>query len=397
MDRREDRRGPVRRESSERRGSERERASEYDHDPRRRGASEGRESDRDERLRRRPSQSEIEKARRERMKRKAEARRRAEEPPEGRRRTEGSTESRRRTEDRPEPRRRAEEKTEARQKSPRSSSENRPDRRPDYEREERPAPKKKAGTGKKRKKRKPMSLRAKVLIAGSGIFAILAVLMFTLMFQVKQIRVEGETRYSEEEVLAACGIKMEENLLLAGKESAALIQKGLPYVRDAVVRKRLPSTVVIELSETTPKYCMEQEGKWYVLDTDLKLLERADKQPKKLMVLKGLLFDEAQLGEKAAFFEAVKVKALEELGQIFNENEITGITAIDMENSLDVRLKYEDRLVIKLGIPNDLETKVRHALAVIREKLDPKDRGMIDISGGKNATYNRNYDPETGE
>ena len=395
MDRREDRTGPVRRDSGERPGTGRGKTSEYD--ARRRGSASGRESDRDERLRRRPSQSEIEKARRERMKRKAESRRRAEgqteEKAEARQRAEEKAEARQRAEEKADARRRAEEREEARWKVSRSSAKDRPIRRPDEE-DDRPVPPKKAGTGKKRK---ALPMRTKILLAGTGTFAILAVLIFTLLFQVKQVRVEGETRYGEEEVLAASGIEMDENLLLAGRDSAALIQKGLPYVREAVIRKELPSTLVIEISETAPFYCMEQERKWYILDAELKLLESADKRPKKLVVLKGLLFDEAELGEKAAFFEAAKVKALEELGQIFLANEITGITVIDIENSLDVRLKYEDRLVIKLGIPNELEIKVRYAMAVIREKLDVKDRGMIDISGGKNATYNRNYDPETEE
>ena len=56
--------------------------------------------------------------------------------------------------------------------------------------------------------------------------------------------------YSEADILSACPIQPQDNLLTADTEAAALaIEQKLPYVGEATVKRKFPSRIVVTVSE----------------------------------------------------------------------------------------------------------------------------------------------------
>ena len=83
-----------------------------------------------------------------------------------------------------------------------------------------------------------------LLIAGAVVAAL------TVFFKVQSITVSGNARYTSEEVVAASGIEIEDNLFLLNKYSAAqAIFEKLPYVEEATINRALPDTIVITVRE----------------------------------------------------------------------------------------------------------------------------------------------------
>ena len=75
--------------------------------------------------------------------------------------------------------------------------------------------------------------------------AIIAAL--TLFFRVDAIQVSGQQRYTDEQVQAASGIQIGDNLFLLNKyDAAGRIVEELPYIEDTRINRNLPSTLVIE-------------------------------------------------------------------------------------------------------------------------------------------------------
>ena len=90
-----------------------------------------------------------------------------------------------------------------------------------------------------------------LLIAGAVVAAL------TVFFKVQSITVSGNARYTSEEVVAASGIEIEDNLFLLNKYSAAqAIFEKLPYVEEATINRALPDTIVITVRE-----CAAGKGK----------------------------------------------------------------------------------------------------------------------------------------
>lgn len=72
----------------------------------------------------------------------------------------------------------------------------------------------------------------------------------TVFFRVETVAVSGNSRYTEEEIVAASGIQLNENLYGWNKfKVEQRLYQTLPYIGDVVIRRSLPSTVVITVTE----------------------------------------------------------------------------------------------------------------------------------------------------
>lgn len=72
----------------------------------------------------------------------------------------------------------------------------------------------------------------------------------TVFFQVETIAVTGNSRYTQQEVIDASGIQIGDNLYRMNKYQIGNQVLGqLPYVEKILIRRSLPSTIVITVSE----------------------------------------------------------------------------------------------------------------------------------------------------
>ena len=98
-----------------------------------------------------------------------------------------------------------------------------------------------------------------------------------VFFRVNEIVVVGETRYSETEIIAATGVELGENLFQLNKfDMAHKVLTQLPYVDEITISRKLPDTLVLKVTESTPLAVLESGGNWWLLDVRGKLLEQGD-------------------------------------------------------------------------------------------------------------------------
>ena len=72
----------------------------------------------------------------------------------------------------------------------------------------------------------------------------------TVFFRVESVVVTGNSRYTQEEVVAATGIELGDNLFHMNKyEIYDQVRQSLPYIEDVNIRRSLPNTILITVSE----------------------------------------------------------------------------------------------------------------------------------------------------
>ena len=72
----------------------------------------------------------------------------------------------------------------------------------------------------------------------------------TVFFQVEQVEVSGNTRYTQEEIVACTGIKPGDNLFRMNKFAIQdHVKEEMPYIEDILIRRRLPSTITVAVTE----------------------------------------------------------------------------------------------------------------------------------------------------
>ena len=266
------------------------------------------------------------------------------------------------------------------------------DERPQSRRREDPRDAKKAKKqsnkqAKKQEKRKPKSpLQRKIiriLSYGAIISVVLivgVVLSLTVLFKTQAYEVTGVTRYSEEEIINACGINKGENIFLAPKTAAEnRLKKEFPYVEEADVSFKIPDTIRIAIEEAVEGYLVKQGGSDYlVISTKGRILDQvSDASAYDLPIFIGPTLTSGTVGDYVSYEDNTVVDMIRSITQTFADNGYQGITEIDATNMANISFTYDDRVKVKLGIPEDLDYKVRTAMTIINENLDKNQTGTI--------------------
>lgn len=231
------------------------------------------------------------------------------------------------------------------------------------------------------------------LYAPLAFIAICAALILgmSVFFRVSRIEVEGNARYSAEEIIAASGIDKGDNLFFINRISAgSRIITRLPYVETAAVSRSLPDRVVITVTESQALAYLTADDEYWVIDRSCKLLTQAEgTELAGLIRVDGLTPIDPEVGSIAAPEEAdaPKVTYLAEiLDQIQRRGMQDDITWIDVSAAVNPSFDYLGRFTVKLGTDENTENKFGRLLSAV-SRLTAGDTGTIDLSIDKKAHF----------
>ena len=218
----------------------------------------------------------------------------------------------------------------------------------------------------------------------------------TVFFKIENINVEGETRYSDKEIISAMGLKDGENMFLFNKFAAiSRAFAACPYLEEISVRRRLPDTLDISVTECTPVAAIsDEDGTLYFVDKKLKVLEKiSGGAAVKTCKIEGVELLLPEVGKSAELSGEEKRNPLLTLLNSAVENDIIfQIKSINITRVFDIQFAYTDRFTVRIGTIDDLDKKIRFMLELIKE-LEEKDRGIIDVSEPPVARF-RPYESE---
>lgn len=238
----------------------------------------------------------------------------------------------------------------------------------------------------KKKKRRRMISRI-----GIAVLVLLAIVFApTIFFQVSKINVTGDTRYTSEQLIKSTGVKQGDNMFfLDTKQIAADLKDEYPYLDTVKLRRKLPSTLQIEVSDRTAALSIEQNGKYLILDMSGKVLEKTKSAAKGTAKVTGVPMKGLHVGDTVdedKYGKAASVMKLLELTDQYGMKK--HIKTIDVEKAYDIRVTYDKRYTILLGAleESNLEHKIQFLKAILKEPSLPES-GVIDLTDEKEARY----------
>lgn len=222
---------------------------------------------------------------------------------------------------------------------------------------------------------------AKMLVA----VAVVLLLMLVL-FRVRTFEVEGNVRYTSEEIVQASGLGEGDILMGVNKTSTAsrLLVK-LPYLKQVTVEKALPGTIRFSVEECTALgMAMTDYGTYWLMNEEGKLLEEVDApqegESSPYPLITGVHLAMPFAGEMAEFDESGLGKlALELLNQVEAAGLSSRISEINLSDPTAVYLIYENRLEVRLGDGYDGAYKLSYLKAVVGE-IGENQKGALDLS-----------------
>lgn len=236
-----------------------------------------------------------------------------------------------------------------------------------------------------RRNHKPLTakqIRMKRIVMSVSILLIVlvigAVLSLTVLFKTEKIVVEGGKYYYDEQIIAFSNVKLQQNIFIASFGSTPEeISENLPYVEDAKISFSIPDTVTIKITDAVPSYVIKNGNNYLIVSSKGRILDSATENFDNLPELTCGELKSTEIGQFVSFSDESIPDILQDVSESLRANNIENITGFDVTDPANITLNYDNRITINLGLPEDVEYKLRTAMAIINDKLDPNNTGTV--------------------
>lgn len=229
---------------------------------------------------------------------------------------------------------------------------------------------------KQRKARKRRKITPFLIVVSLFILAAAVYLCLTMLFNVDRIIIEGNTLYEERELIETSGIEKGENLFEVDTAYAEnKLYSVFNYVETVEVKRSFPNAVTITITEAEPFSVIEEADGYTLVSAGGKVLERGlEEVPYGLLSVRGLSTITSTEDD---------VKRMDLMQSIINSMkklEMEGYNFLDLSDTLEIVMIYDDRVRVNLGNELQLEYKLQFADKVITEDLSKTGFQLVDAS-----------------
>ncbi|MBE6881546.1 MAG: FtsQ-type POTRA domain-containing protein [Oscillospiraceae bacterium] len=229
---------------------------------------------------------------------------------------------------------------------------------------------------KQRKARKRRKITPFLIVVSLFILAAAVYLCLTMLFNVDRIIIEGNTLYEERELIETSGIEKGENLFEVDTAYAEnKLYSVFNYVEAVEVKRSFPNAVTITITEAEPFSVIEEADGYTLVSAGGKVLERGlEEVPYGLLSVRGLSTITSTEDD---------VKRMDLMQSIINSMkklEMEGYNFLDLSDTLEIVMIYDDRVRVNLGNELQLEYKLQFADKVITEDLSKTGFQLVDAS-----------------
>jgi len=238
---------------------------------------------------------------------------------------------------------------------------------------------------RRKKRRNPIiSILSVLLICGALLLGI------SVFFKISVIKVEGNTRYSQEQIISASGINIGDNLFFVNKfDAISKIFKSLPYIDEVKISRDLPNILKIEVAETEAIAYVRSGESFWLIDSSCKLLEKVSSDAATGINIIGLTPIQPVAGQKIEPGEAQKPKVayIESLlNELIGRDMLSEVTYIDVTDIGGLIFDYRGRFKVKMGKNENISHKL-DMLSKSIEYLNPVVTGTIDLTQNKEGHF----------
>lgn len=179
---------------------------------------------------------------------------------------------------------------------------------------------------------------------------------------VTEIQVEGDVRYSDEEVIKASKLYVGQSLLSLNKAKAAkAIVASLPYLdgNRVVVENASFSVLRIKVVEVPVLAAVQVEEDWMILGVNNRAMEKvsADKVPAGLVRIQGASFESKTVGKTLLDERSLRITTT--LIEAARTHGLDSMTTIDMSARTRIFIMLNERMQVILGNETNLSNQIK--------------------------------------
>ncbi len=236
----------------------------------------------------------------------------------------------------------------------------------------------------------------------------------TVFFQVEQVEVSGNARYTQEEIVACTGIKSGDNLFRMNKFAIQdHVKEEMPYIEDILIRRRLPSTITVAVTEWDAVAQVLPNENWvapeveegetapvatevsWLISVGGKLLEQAPAEDARMKIT-GLTALVARDGIQISVPEEESGRLLSVVALMdeLERREMLADVSVMRVGSTSIVLEYLGRYDVKLPLEGDFSYKLESLLAAVADQEGKRGQDIVGTFDLTQKNYTVGYSPK---
>ena len=207
---------------------------------------------------------------------------------------------------------------------------------------------------------------------------------YKLLFRISRITVEGESPYTDEEIVAATGVETGDGLYSFSSVTVGeRLVAALPCIESLEVDRHIPNKITFTVKCEEPVYYTDIYGKIYLMSDSLRILgESGNADLSGLIWLKLGHVREAEFGQVPVLRDKTAQKYLTEVTEKAKRSPVADrITQIDLSNIYELSLVCDNKYLLEMGEYDEIDTKLKIAEAVLGDDMFNSDnKARLDLS-----------------
>ena len=208
------------------------------------------------------------------------------------------------------------------------------------------------------------------------------------LFTIDAIVVKGNSHYTAEEIINIGHATSGHNIVYQAniKETKEFLEQN-PYIKHAEVRRRLPSTLVIKVTEREERLAFKYDDDYLVMDEDGILLRKTRNKPMTTIV-QGIVVSKIKLGEKIGTENNTRMDMALDLIKEMIKADLYYVK-LDVENVKTIKAYIYDTLIVKTDYDTLMTNMENGKLHLVVEQLfkDGIERGTITFNEDGSVSF----------
>ncbi len=221
------------------------------------------------------------------------------------------------------------------------------------------------------------------LISGSITFALVSPI-----FNISNITVAQNNKVATDTIVSLSTLKNGENIFKFYNKYIENKIKENPYIESVKIKRKLPSTVEIEVKERIAKYAVDYMGKYAYINTQGYILEIVDNN-ENLPIIQGAITKEDEFvpGKRLNTDDLNRLEDVIKIMHTMKESSLDSkVTSIDINNKNEYIIYLaEEKKRIHLGDTTNLNNKMLYVQAIIEQAKGKE--GEIFVNGDLNNGF----------
>ena len=206
----------------------------------------------------------------------------------------------------------------------------------------------------------------------------------TSRLAIGEVHIDGNSFYTEDDILIASGLSMGDRLpVFSSDEAEDELLSALPYIKTCNVSVKLPNVIIIDIEEECAVAYTELFGEYYALSSDMKVLERTavPEELGNLLYVELPFAKRAVVGEKLVFEDGESGKYIINFLNLLANSELKDrVSKVYFDKKFDIVASIDGKFRVLFGSPSDMKLKIAATAKMIEDNSDKcGESAIIDV------------------